>query len=99
MYLEFVKLSEINFLEIESIEGNNNTKEEEFFKHLWVIFDHHSGTFLQIEDSQELIVLDTELEKLGVRGFNLDCSLNPNANSEEIKSFLTKFSRFYLSRN
>ena len=98
--LKFIRLTDTKQIHFRIQPGLSEEDRERAMAHLsnfWAIAN--GDELLGVEDSGEIILLNTAKKRIGVKSFNIPCKLQPDAPSKIIRKSVRNFSRAYQRKN
>ena len=98
--LKFIRLTDTKRIRFRIQPGLSETEKNKAMSHLSNFYAVAKGdTLLHVEDSGEILLLNTAKKRIGVKAFNIPCKLRPDASPKKIRKAVRAFRRAYHRRN
>ena len=98
--LKFIRLTDSEQIRFRIQSGLSKAEKNKAMSHLSNFYAIEKGNkLLCVEDSGEILLLNTEKKRIGVKAFNIPCKLRPDASPKRIKKAVRAFRRAYQRRN
>ena len=98
--VKFVRLTDTEQVRFKTQPGLSDTEKEKALLHLSNFYAIAKGDLLlRVEDSGEVLLLNTKTKRIGVKAFNIPCKLRPDASPKRIRKAVRAFRRAYQHRN
>jgi hypothetical protein len=98
--IKFIRLTDTDQIHFRIQHGLSEAETDKAMSHLSNFYAIANGdTLLCVEDSGEILLLNTKTKKFGVKAFNIPCKLRPDASPKRIRKAVRAFRRAYQHRN
>ena len=98
--LTFIRLTDTDQIRFRIQPGLSDTEKDKAMSHLSNFYVIAKGdNLLSVEDSGEILLLNTAKKRIGVKAFNIPCKLRPDAPPKRIRKAVRAFRRAYQHRN
>ena len=98
--VKFIRLTDTEQIHFRIQPGLSETEKARALSHLSNFYAISRGDMLlRVEDSGEILLLNTKTKRIGVKAFNIPCKLRPDASPKRIKKTVRAFRRAYQHRN
>ena len=98
--LKFINLTDTKQIHFRIQPGLSDAEKNKAMSHLINFYVIAKGDkLLRVEDSGEILLLNTAKKRIGVKAFNIPCKLRPDASPKKIKRSVRAFRRAYHRRN
>lgn len=98
--LKFINLTDAEQIRFRIQSGLSKAEKNKAMSHLSNFYVIAKGdTLLHVEDSGEILLLNTAKKRIGVKAFNVPCKLRPDASPKKIRKAVRAFRRAYHRRN
>ena len=98
--LKFIQLTDAEQINFRIQPGLSKAEKNKAMSHLSNFYAITNGAeLLRVEDSGEILLLNTAKKRIGVKAFNIPCKLRPDASPKRIRKAVRAFRRAYHRRN
>ena len=98
--VKFIRLTDTEQIHFRIQPGLSDAEKEKALSHLSNFYAIAKGDMLlRVEDSGEILLLNTKTKRIGVKAFNIPCKLRPDASPKRIRKAVRAFRRAYQHRN
>jgi len=98
--LKFIRLTDAEQIRFRIQPGLKEMDKAKAMSHLSNFYAiAKDDALLRVEDTGEILLLNTVKKRIGVKAFNIPCKLRPDASPEKIKRSVRAFRRAYHRRN
>ena len=98
--MKFIKLTDTEQIRFRIQPGLSQREKDKAMSHLSNFYAiAKEDTLLCVEDSGEILLLNTAQKRIGVKAFSIPCKLRPDASPKRIKRSVRAFRRAYQHRN
>lgn len=98
--LKFIRLTDTDQIRFRIQPGLSEAEKNKAMSHLSNFYAIAKGnTLLNVEDTREILLLNTVKKRIGVKAFNIPCKLRPDASPKRIRKAVQAFRRAYQRRN
>lgn len=98
--IKFIRLTDSKQIHFRIQPGLSQAEKNKAVSHLSDFYAIANGdTLLRVEDSGEILLLNTAKKRIGVKAFNIPCKLRPDASPKRIRKAVREFRRAYQRRN
>ena len=98
--LKFIRLTDAEQIHFRIQPGLSEAEKNKAMSHLSNFYAVANGdTLLCVEDSGEILLLNTAKKRIGIKAFNIPCKLRPDASPKKIRKAVREFRRAYRRRN
>ena len=98
--LKFIRLTDTEQIRFRVQPGLSEAGKNKAMSHLSNFYVIANGDkLLCVEDTGEILLLNTAKKRIGVKAFNIPCKLRPDASPKKIRKAVRAFRRAYHRRN
>ena len=98
--LKFIRLTDAEQIRFRIQPGLSDAEKNKAMSHLSNFYAiAKDDKLLRVEDSGEILLLNTAKKRIGVKAFNIPCKLRPDASPKRIRKTVRAFRRAYQRRN
>ena len=100
--VKFIRLTDTEQIHFRIQPGLSESEKNKAMSHLgnfYAVTNDAGDALLPVEDSGEVLLLNTKTKRIGVKAFNIPCKLRPDASPKKIRKAVRAFRRAYQRRN